>query len=135
MELSDNFLQKGTQASKEWFIGRVWVNMNINPTDVYNATIATVSFEPMARTNWHSHSKGQILFVIEGVGYYQEKGKPIQLIKKGEVIKIPKDVVHWHGASHGSEMKHIAIITEVNQDTTEWLQPVSDKEYNSINLN
>ncbi|HRF24850.1 MAG TPA: cupin domain-containing protein, partial [Chitinophagaceae bacterium] len=87
---------------------------------------------PKARTNWHSHSSGQLLFIVEGVGYYQEKGKAIQVIKKGDVVKIPKGVKHWHGASHNSQMRHIAMITDYDKDKTEWFEPVSDAEYNSI---
>lgn len=95
-----SFTDKGTAAANENFTGTVWVNMNIDPEDGYNTSIGTVTFEPMARTNWHSHTSGQILFVVEGIGYCQEKGKPIQLIQKGDVVKIPKNVLHWHGASH-----------------------------------
>lgn len=125
------FTEKGNTAPKEWFTGTVWVNMNVLPADGYNANIGTVTFEPKARTNWHSHASGQILFVIEGVGYYQQKGKPIQLIQKGDVVKIPKGVKHWHGASHQSSMRHIAMITDYDKDKTEWFEPVSDADYNT----
>lgn len=125
-----SFTDKGTAAPKENFTGTVWVNMNVKPDEGYNTNIGTVTFEPKARTNWHSHSSGQILFVIEGIGYYQEKGKPIQLIQKGDVVKIPKSIVHWHGASHGSLMRHIALVPEYDKDKTAWLQRVSDEEYN-----
>jgi len=127
-----SFTDKGTQAPKEWFTGTVWVNMNVKPEDGYNTNIGTVTFEPKARTNWHSHKSGQILFVIEGIGYYQEKGKPIQLIQKGDVVKIPKNVKHWHGASHQSQMRHIAMITDYDKDKTEWFEPVSDADYNTF---
>lgn len=127
-----SFQDKGVQAPEEWFTGTVWVNMNVKPEDGYNTNIGTVTFEPKARTNWHSHSSGQLLFIVEGVGYYQEKGKAIQVIKKGDVVKIPKGVKHWHGASHNSQMRHIAMITDYDKDKTEWFEPVSDAEYNSI---
>lgn len=127
-----SFSDKGVQALAQNFTGTVWVNLNITPGDGYNAVIGTVTFEPQARTNWHTHTSGQILFVIEGTGYYQEKGKPIQIIRKGDVVKIPKNVIHWHGASHNSSMRHVAIITEHDKDQTQWLQPVSEEEYNSI---
>jgi 4-carboxymuconolactone decarboxylase len=126
-----SFKEKGVPAPKEYFKGIVWVNLNINSEDGYNTMIGTVTFEPKGRTNWHSHTCGQILFVTQGVGYYQEKGKPIQVIREGDVVKIPKNVVHWHGASHNSSMNHIAIVPELDKDKTEWLQPVSDEEYNS----
>lgn len=72
------------------------------------------------------------MFIIEGIGYYQELGKSIQLIQKGDVIKTPKNVTHWHGASHNSSMRHIALVPEFDKDKTEWLQVVSDEEYNTF---
>lgn len=123
--------EKGVPAPKEYFTGTVWVNININSEDGYNTMIGTVTFEPKGRTNWHTHTCGQILFVTQGIGYYQEEGKPIQIICKGDVVKIPKSVKHWHGGSHSSAMVHIAIVTELNKDKTDWLQPVTDEEYYS----
>ncbi|WP_321518987.1 carboxymuconolactone decarboxylase family protein [uncultured Bacteroides sp.] len=125
-----SFKEKGVAAPSSYFTGRVWVNMNINPEDGYNTMVGTVNFEAKSRTNWHSHTSGQILFVISGVGYYQEKGKSVQIIREGDVVKIPKNVVHWHGASHNCAMTHIAMVPELDKDKTEWLNPVSDKEYN-----
>lgn len=126
------FTNKGTATPTAYFTGTVWVNMNVTPEEGYNINMGTVTFETKARTNWHSHSSGQILFVIEGVGYYQEKGKPIQLIQKGDVVKIPKNVMHWHEASHGNSMRHIALVPDYDKDKTEWFQAVSDEEYNTI---
>jgi 4-carboxymuconolactone decarboxylase len=125
------FTEKGVAAPKDYFTGTVWVNMNVKPEEGYNINMGTITFEPKARTNWHTHTSGQILFVIEGIGYYQEKGKPIQLIQKGDVVKIPKNAVHWHGASHGSSMRHIALVPDFDKDKTEWLQAVSDEDYDS----
>lgn len=127
-----SFIEKGTPAPTAYFTGTVWVNINVKPDEGYNINMATVTFEPKGRTNWHTHVSGQILFVIEGTGYYQEKGKPIEVIQKGDVVKIPKNVEHWHGASHESLMRHIALVPDYDKDKTEWLQPVSDDEYNSI---
>jgi len=127
----NSFKEQGVPAPKEHFAGTVWVNMNIKPEDDYNALIGTVTFEPKGRTNWHTHTCGQLLFVTQGIGYYQEKGKPIQVIREGDVVKIPKNIIHWHGASHNSAMVHIAIVPEIDKDKTEWLQPVTDEEYNS----
>lgn len=131
----DNYLEKGSPAPKENFTGNVSVNLNVGKEDGYNTIIATVTFEPKARTNWHSHTTGQILFVVEGTGYYQEKDKKIQLIQRGDVIKIPKNTLHWHGASHTSLMQHIAIVPELDKEKTEWLQPVTDEDYNKLNNN
>jgi 4-carboxymuconolactone decarboxylase len=129
-----SFTDKGTAAPTTYFTGTVWVNMNVTPEEGYNITMATVTFEPNGRTNWHTHASGQILFVIEGTGYYQEKGKPIQLIQKGDVVKIPKNIEHWHGASPDTLMRHIALVPDFDKDKTEWLQPVSNEEYNSFEI-
>ncbi|SDJ29715.1 4-carboxymuconolactone decarboxylase [Flavobacterium glycines] len=129
-----SFTEKGIAAAAAYFKGTVWVNMNVKPEEGYNINMGTVTFEPKSRTNWHTHKSGQILFVIEGIGYYQEKGKPIQLIQKGDVIKIPKNVEHWHGASHNSLMRHIALIPEFDKDKTEWLEVVSDVEYDGFKV-
>lgn len=127
-----SFTEKGIAAPASYFTGTVWVNMNVKPDEGYNINMGTVTFEPNARTNWHTHSSGQILFVIEGIGYYQEKGKSIQLIQKGDVVEIPKNVKHWHGASHNSSMRHIALVPEFDKDKTEWLESVIDVEYDSF---
>jgi 4-carboxymuconolactone decarboxylase len=130
--MASSFIDKGSKAPKERFTGTVWVNMNVTPDEGYNTNIGTVTFEAKARTNWHSHTSGQLLFIIDGIGYYQEKGKPIQVIQKGDVVKIPKNVKHWHGASPQSSMRHIAMITDYDKDKTEWFEPVSDAEYNTF---
>jgi quercetin dioxygenase-like cupin family protein len=89
-----------------------------------------VTFESKARTNWHSHPAGQHIIVSSGVGYYQEWGKPIQVIKAGDVVWIPIGVKHWHGASKDIAMTHL-VVTGANQDgkNVDWLEAVSDKQY------
>lgn len=122
--------EKGTRAPKENFTGVVWVNMVVTNVDNLDCVIGKVTFEPTARTNWHRHSSGQILMVTSGVGYYQEKGKPIQIIREGDVVRVAKGVDHWHGASHSSSMTHTAIVPDAERDKTEWLKPVTDEEFN-----
>lgn len=126
--------EKGILVPKENFTGTVWVNLNVDKNDAYNIVIGTVTFEPKARTNWHSHTSGQLLFVIEGIGYYQEIGKPIQLIRKGDVVKIPKNVKHWHRAAHNNLMRHVAMIPDSDKYKTEWFEAVSDVDYNSFKI-
>lgn len=121
---------QGGKAPAEYFSGEVNIKKLLNPSD-YNTIMVIVSFEAGARTNWHTHSNGQILIVTEGVGYYQEKGKDIQLIQKGDVVEIPVDVEHWHGASKNSALRHIAIVLDSSTDKTEWLDPVTEQEYTS----
>lgn len=134
METS-SFKEKGGPAPSEYFTGTVNLNMLIGNEEDFNTIMAIVSFNANARTNWHTHTNGQILIVTEGIGYYQEKGKNKVIIKEGDVIKIPKNVEHWHGASHESAMRHIAIIPDSATDKTEWLTPVIDTDYNSEIIN
>jgi quercetin dioxygenase-like cupin family protein len=123
---------RGDKASPDYFTGTVWVKNLVPADDTFNTLISNVVFEPGARNNWHTHPGGQILIVIEGTGYYQEKGKPIQLFRKGDVVKIAPGVVHWHGASPDSEFTHIAINTNIQKGIVEWLDKVTDEEYNSF---
>jgi 4-carboxymuconolactone decarboxylase len=123
--------EKGSAAPKEYFTGNVWVTMAVTPEDELNSTIGKVTFEAKARTNWHTHPYGQILIITEGTGYYQEKGKPIQVINKDDVVKIPVNVEHWHGASHESAMTHIAIVPSATNGTI-WMTSVLEADYNNI---
>ena len=91
---------------------------------------SNVTFEPGCRNNWHIHHKGgQILLVTEGRGYYQKWGKPAQELKAGDVVNIPPEVKHWHGAAKDSWFSHIAISVPAEGASTEWLEEVSDIKY------
>lgn len=122
---------KGQQLPKEWFSGNAFLTPLIAKDKNNEFSAGSVSFEPKARTNWHTHPKGQVLLVIEGEGYYQEKGKPPQQIKKGSVVNIPENIEHWHGASAESSMTHIAITNYKDDVQVTWMQPVTDEEYKS----
>ncbi len=92
--------------------------------------IANVTFEPGCRNNWHIHHKGgQILLVTAGEGYYQEWGKPVQLLKVGDVVNIPPEVKHWHGARKNSWFSHLAIAIPAQDASNEWLEAVNDETY------
>jgi quercetin dioxygenase-like cupin family protein len=130
MENKNIIFLKGSKASKEFFIGTAYVNMLIADKDnQYGCQVYDVVFEPGARNNWHKHPGGQILLVTGGAGYYQEKGKPAQLLHKGEVVKIPPGVEHWHGAAPDSEFTHIGISPNTQKGGADWLEPVTDEEY------
>lgn len=126
---------KGNKASEKYFSGDAFVYHFINKNDDenYNIASSSVTFEPGARTNWHSHPKGQLLLVTEGIGWYQEKGKPAQMIKKGDVVKVPANIIHWHGASSHSKLVHISITNYDGDINSTWLNPVTDSEYNAVN--
>jgi 4-carboxymuconolactone decarboxylase len=123
---------KGEKASPEYFTGTTWVKTLVQDDATFNCVISNVVFEPGARNNWHTHPAGQILLGTEGTGYYQEKGKPIQLFRKGDVIKILPNIEHWHGASPDSEFTHIAINPNTEKGVVTWLRKVTDEEYNSF---
>jgi quercetin dioxygenase-like cupin family protein len=122
MSTSENVIfPKGDKAHIDYFTGNVWVKMLVPNDTTFNCQIGNVTFEPGARNNWHTHPGGQILIEIDGIGYYQEKGKPIQMLRKGDVVKILPDVEHWHGASPDSEFTHIAVNTNTQKGIVEWL--------------
>lgn len=136
MKTSENQLNeifpKGDLASADYFTGKAWVKMLVPNDPVLNTAVGNVVFEPGARNNWHTHPGGQILIVTHGTGYYQEVGKPIQLLQVGDVVNIAPELKHWHGASPNSEFTHIAISTNTHTGIVDWLEPVTDEQYNSF---
>ena len=134
MKTSENknpIFPQGDRAPAEYFTGRVWVKTLVPDDRMFNCVIGNVTFEPGARNNWHTHPGGQILIATKGIGYFQEKGKPKRKLQKGDVVTIPPDVEHWHGASADSEFTHIAISTNTQKGVVVWLQRVTDEEYNN----
>ena len=123
---------KGDKAPADYFTGEAWIKMLVAADDTFNTSIGNVVFEPRARNNWHIHGGGQILIATDGTGYYQEKGKTIQLLRKGDVVKIAPGIIHWHGASPDSAFTHMAINTNTHKGVVEWLNRVTDEEYNNI---
>lgn len=123
---------KGEKASPDYFTGTAWVNNLVPANDTFNTWIGNVVFEPGARNYWHTHPGGQVLIATDGLGYYQEKGKPLQLLHPGDVVQILPQVVHWHGASPDSEFTHIAITTNTKIGLVVWLEKVTDEEYHAL---
>lgn len=111
------------------FTGTVWVTQLLPADSTINAAIGNVVFEPGARSKWHKHPGGQTLLALEGVGYYQEKGKPVQILRKGDVARCPPDVEHWHGASHDNWFVQMAITPEHPKGRVIWLHEVSEGDY------
>lgn len=120
---------KGEKVNNDNFTGTVYLNYLVETDTTHNVNIGSVTFEPGAKTNWHLHKGGQILLVTEGKGLYQEKGKPIEVIEKGQVVKCPPNIEHWHGATQTDSMTHVAIGTNTNIGGAVWLQSVTDEEY------
>ena len=121
--------QAATRGPAATFTGTAWVTGLVPNDSIFTTLAGSVAFEPGARSHWHAHPAGQILIVTDGVGYHQIKGEIKQVIRKGDVVKCPPNVVHWHGASPGSGMTHLYIIPNTDKGIVNWLQPVTDAEY------
>jgi quercetin dioxygenase-like cupin family protein len=121
------------KASSEYFTGNVWQDPIIEADEPARVRALRVSFEPGARTAWHIHPLGQTLHVISGVGLMGLRNEAPQLIKAGDTVWIPPGEEHWHGASATNSMTHIAIQEALNGSVAEWLDKVSDGEY-QLNL-
>ena len=128
-ELEQPFAKGEINPYNKFFTGITHLNMLVTRDNVFNSSIGNVTFDKGARTNWHKHSGGQILLVTAGEGRYQEKGKEIQILKAGDVVKIPPNVEHWHGAAPDSEFAHISIEPNIPNNETTWLEPVTDEQY------
>lgn len=116
-------------AYAKYFIGKSY----LQPLTSEGISSANVTFEPRCRNNWHIHHKtGQTLFVVAGRGWYQEWGKSAQELKAGDVVNIPEGVKHWHGAAKDSWFTHIAISVPNEGASAEWLEPVTDEEYDKL---
>ncbi len=120
---------KGQRAPATTFTGTVWVQQLIEPDSAFNIPVGYVTFEPGARSYWHSHAGGQVLLAMGGIGYYQEQGKAIQILRKGDAVKCPPNVPHWHGASPTVGFTQVAITPNTAKGRVAWLQPVTDAEY------
>ena len=120
---------KGELGPAENFTGKAWAAALVADDSIYNTLVGNVYFEPGARSNWHRHPSGQILLITDGVGYHQVKGQPRQTIKKGDVIKCPPNMEHWHGASPDTGMQQVYILPKTEKGIVTWLQKVTEEEY------
>jgi len=126
---NDSAFPKGELLSSDNFTGTVWLQIMGAEDSTLHARFGHVTFEPKARTNWHSHPGGQLLFITVGQGYYQALGQPARLLRKGDHVEIPPNVVHWHGAGPDTEFAHIAISLNTDEGGAVWSGPVTDEEY------
>src|SRR5688572_27824381 len=121
--------QPSRKAPSDRFTGTVRIDPLFQPRDPTRSIGASVTFEPGARTAWHTHPLGQTLIVTAGVGWVQEEGGAIEEIRPGDVVWFPPGVKHWHGASPTTAMTHIAIHEQLNGKVVEWMEKVSDEQY------
>lgn len=119
-------------AFARYFVGKSYLNM----LSTEQVPIGNVTFEPGCRNNWHIHRAarggGQILLVTAGRGWYQEWGKPARALQAGDVVNIPANVKHWHGAARDSWFAHLAVEVPGEETANEWLEPVSDADYSQL---
>jgi len=117
------------RASADYFTGTVWQDPIVVAEAPARVVATRVSFEPGARTAWHTHPLGQTLYVLHGVGRFQTKGQPIVEIRPGDAIWIPPGEKHWHGASPNHGMIHIAIQEAEKGSAVTWMEKVTDEDY------
>jgi quercetin dioxygenase-like cupin family protein len=119
----------------EWFTGRVWIDDVVTAGAPARFNAARVSFEPGARTAWHTHPMGQALHVLSGVGLVQLKGEAAQVIRPADSVWIEAGELHWHGAAPGRTMVHLAMQEkDVDGVTVVWMEHVTDEEYSAASL-
>jgi quercetin dioxygenase-like cupin family protein len=129
MEVKRIGSQPSGKGSSQYFTGVVRVDPLFDAPDPARVVGANVTFEPGARTAWHTHPLGQTLIVTAGCGRVQREGGPVEEIRPGDVIWIPPSEKHWHGAAPTTAMTHIAIQEKLDGKTVDWMEPVSDQQY------
>jgi quercetin dioxygenase-like cupin family protein len=131
MEIRRSASQPSTKGPAEWFTGTVRIDPLFDAPAPARGGGASVTFEPSARTAWHTHPLGQTLIVTAGVGRAQRWGGPVQEIRPGDVVWIPPGGKHWHGASPTTAMTHIAIQEKLDGKAVDWMEHVSSEQYES----
>lgn len=121
---------KGELSTTKNHTGDIWLNELSAGDSTFDPSIAVATYGPGAKLDWHIHPGGQILLIIEGDGYYQEKGKPVRIVHKGDVIKSAPGIEHWHGATPNSNFAYLAV-TPTQKGKTIWLEPVTQAEFSN----
>ncbi len=129
MEIKRSGSQPSVKGPAEWFTGTVRLDPLFEPHEPARALGASVTFEPGARTVWHSHPLGQTLIVTAGCGRVQRWGGPVEAIRPGDVVWISPGEKHWHGAAPATAMTHVAIQEQLDGKAVDWMEKVSDQQY------
>ena len=129
MEITRVGSQPSGKGPEDWFTGPVRIDPLFQPNDARRAAAASVTFEPGARTAWHTHPLGQTLIVTFGCGWVQREGGPVEEIHPGDVVWFAAGEKHWHGASPTTAMTHIAIQENLDGKVVDWMEKVSDEQY------
>jgi len=129
MEIKRNGSQPSRPGPQEWFTGSVRIDPLFQAPAPAGAGAACVTFEPGARTAWHTHPLGQTLIVISGFGWVQRDGGPIEEVRPGDVVWFPPGLKHWHGATPTTALTHIAIQEALDGKSVDWMEKVGDGQY------
>jgi quercetin dioxygenase-like cupin family protein len=129
MDITRSGAQPSSKGPADWFTGSVRIDPLFSPPEPARVAGALVTFEPGARTAWHTHPLGQTLIVMTGLGLVQREGGPVEQIRPGDVVWFAPGEKHWHGASPTTAMSHIAIQEKLNGSPVDWMEQVSDEQY------
>jgi quercetin dioxygenase-like cupin family protein len=129
MEIKPNGSQPSGQGPADWFTGSVRIDPLFQAPEPARAQGARVTFEPGARTTWHTHPLGQTRIVLSGLGWVRRWGGPVEEIRPGDVVWFAPGEKHWHGATATTAMTHIAIQEKLDGRVVDWMEPVSEAEY------
>jgi quercetin dioxygenase-like cupin family protein len=129
MQITRSGERQSTEGPAEYFTGAATIAPLFDPQGPSQVGAASVAFEPGARTAWHTHPLGQRLIVTSGTGWTQVEGGPVEEIRAGDVVWCPPNMRHWHGATPGSAMTHIAIQESLNGSPVTWMEHVTDEQY------
>ena len=131
MDIKRSGSQPSGKGSADWFTGTVRVDPLFSPPEPARVAGALVTFEPGARTAWHTHPLGQTLLVMSGLGLAQREGGPVEEIRPGDIVWFPPGEKHWHGASATAAMSHFAIQEKLDGKGVDWMEKVTDEQYRS----
>lgn len=129
MEIKRSGSQPSGKGPADYFTGQVRIDPLFNPPEPARLATAHVTFEPGARTAWHTHPLGQTLIVTAGSGWAQREGGPVEEIRAGDVVWFPPGERHWHGATATTAMSHIALQERLDGETVKWLDHVTEEQY------
>ncbi|MBB5060572.1 quercetin dioxygenase-like cupin family protein [Granulicella aggregans] len=129
MEIKINGSQSSVKGPEDWFTGTVRIDPLFDRSDPARVSGASVTFEPGARTAWHTHPLGQTLIVTSGLGWAQKDGEPVQEIRPGDVVWFAPGEKHWHGASPRTALSHIAIQEKLDGKVVDWMEKVTAQQY------
>lgn len=129
MEIKKNGSQPSSQGPADWFTGTVRIDPLFQPKEPARTSGGLVTFEPGARTAWHTHPLGQTLIVTSGLGWVQREGGSVEEIRPGDVVWFEPSEKHWHGATATTAMTHIALQESLNGKAVDWMEKVSDEDF------